>query len=238
MTCNEIDNRFKYHEPTADQQKRYAALRDMGRELAYAILNYCSDSREQSTALTRLDECIMHAKAAIERHDDPRQPGETSPLTVKSSIDSFNELRRSPAGTCLPRTASGTKIPHDDPKTDSTDAVKEEEAKRRARLAMRESLPLLIQFLVHEQTRLEKEGKRVNMEGILSLFNDLFDRSAPQVEKSVQGPQEHAANTLKVDKTASGFCIHKPAELSEEGVVAEGSENDDDDPYFEVGGTD
>lgn len=63
-----ISNRFTYHAPTEQQIKKYGSLRTRGKELAFLIEDLCPDSEEKTTALTRLDEVIMHANAAIARH--------------------------------------------------------------------------------------------------------------------------------------------------------------------------
>lgn len=65
----DISNRFMYHAPRGDQQPRYAALRDRARELALMIVDLTPISREQSLALTKLEECIMHANSAIARNE-------------------------------------------------------------------------------------------------------------------------------------------------------------------------
>lgn len=65
---HELADRFTYHAPQPDQIKKYGSLRTRGKELAFLIEELCPDSDEKSTALTRLDEVIMHANAAIARH--------------------------------------------------------------------------------------------------------------------------------------------------------------------------
>ena len=62
---NQFDGVFRYHEPQDDQIERYLAIRDKARELAYLIGNHTPPSREQSLALTHLQECVMFANAAI-----------------------------------------------------------------------------------------------------------------------------------------------------------------------------
>lgn len=65
----DIANRFTYHSPKPDQLPRYAALRDRARELAVMIVDLTPSSREQSLALTHLEEAIFFANAAIARHE-------------------------------------------------------------------------------------------------------------------------------------------------------------------------
>lgn len=61
----DIENTFTYHAPNEEQQKRYVELRNKAKELAYMIQSHCPDSREKSIALTKLQETIMMANAAI-----------------------------------------------------------------------------------------------------------------------------------------------------------------------------
>jgi len=64
-----IDNDFVYHAPFGDQVQRYADLREAGRQLAIKIVESTPISREQSLALTKLEEAIMHANSAIARNE-------------------------------------------------------------------------------------------------------------------------------------------------------------------------
>jgi len=60
-----IERIFTYHTPKGDQAERYVALRDKAKELAHMIDQKCLESREKSLAITKLQECIMMANAAI-----------------------------------------------------------------------------------------------------------------------------------------------------------------------------
>ena len=60
---------FNHHAPKGDQQRRYEVLRTAGKELAYLIAAYVPPSREQSTALTKLDEVLFWASAGIARNE-------------------------------------------------------------------------------------------------------------------------------------------------------------------------
>lgn len=61
----DIDKVFTYHPPNQLQIPRYEALRAFAREFAHKIDQFCPDSREKSLALTKLQECVMFANAAI-----------------------------------------------------------------------------------------------------------------------------------------------------------------------------
>ena len=63
-----IESDFKYHPPKDGQAEQYVALRDKAKELATMIATLVPQGREQSTALTRLEEAVMHANAGIARH--------------------------------------------------------------------------------------------------------------------------------------------------------------------------
>ncbi len=65
----DLDSRFSYHAPIADQAARYIALRNAARVYAQAIVENTPASREQSTALTHLDAASMFANAAIARNE-------------------------------------------------------------------------------------------------------------------------------------------------------------------------
>ena len=64
-----INNDFVYHSPHSDQLVRYASLREAGRLLAIQIIESTPVSREQSLALTNLEQAIMFANAAIARNE-------------------------------------------------------------------------------------------------------------------------------------------------------------------------
>lgn len=64
-----IENNFRYHPPHGDQPKRYEFIRDEAKKLARHLARLCPDSRELSLALTDLEDCVMHANAAIARNE-------------------------------------------------------------------------------------------------------------------------------------------------------------------------
>lgn len=64
-----LDNAFTYHPPKDDQAQRYTTLRNSAKLLAHEIATLAPESREQSLALTKLEEAIMWANAAIARNE-------------------------------------------------------------------------------------------------------------------------------------------------------------------------
>lgn len=65
----QLDKIFTYHAPKDDQPERYVAMRDQAKELAYNIVKNTPPSREQSLAITHLEEAIFYANAAIARNE-------------------------------------------------------------------------------------------------------------------------------------------------------------------------
>jgi len=65
----ELKRRFTYHPPKDDQLERYEKLRSNVAFLAAYIRSETPPSREQSLALTKLDEAVMWANAAIARNE-------------------------------------------------------------------------------------------------------------------------------------------------------------------------
>ena len=63
-----IENNFKYHAPKEGQPEIYAAIRDKAKQFAYYINEVAPDSREKSLAITKLEESVMWANAAIARN--------------------------------------------------------------------------------------------------------------------------------------------------------------------------
>src|SRR5580765_3595590 len=63
-----INNDFVYHPPFGDQVARYAAIREYDRQMAIQIVEDTPISREQSMALTFLEQAIFYANAAIREY--------------------------------------------------------------------------------------------------------------------------------------------------------------------------
>ena len=65
----DLTKRFTYHPPKGSQPERYVAIREKAKELATLIVECSKESREQSLALTKLEECSMWANAGIARNE-------------------------------------------------------------------------------------------------------------------------------------------------------------------------
>jgi hypothetical protein len=62
-----MQKRFTYHVPKDEQIAAYQAIRASGKSFAALVLEVCPPSRENSLALTRIEEAVMWANAAIAR---------------------------------------------------------------------------------------------------------------------------------------------------------------------------
>jgi hypothetical protein len=65
----QIERAFTYHAPKDSQPPRYTAIRGQAKELASSLLDLCPASRELSLALTKLEEAVFWANAAIARNE-------------------------------------------------------------------------------------------------------------------------------------------------------------------------
>ena len=61
----QVENSFTYHSPKSNQPERYLTLRDNAKTLAFDILHLVPPGREQSLAITKLEEAIMWANKGI-----------------------------------------------------------------------------------------------------------------------------------------------------------------------------
>lgn len=66
----EIAIRFTYHPPKGDQPEKYEDIRDYAHRYAQVLSTLCPDSRERSLALTKLEEVVFWANAAIARRSE------------------------------------------------------------------------------------------------------------------------------------------------------------------------
>ena len=66
---NRIEHNFKYHAPKTGQPEKYEKIRAEAKELALLFAELAPDSREKSLAITKLEEAVMWANAAIARNE-------------------------------------------------------------------------------------------------------------------------------------------------------------------------
>jgi hypothetical protein len=65
----QIEHNFSYHPPKGDQSERYISIREKAMVFAKWLDEYCPPSREKSLAITKLEECVFWANAAIARNE-------------------------------------------------------------------------------------------------------------------------------------------------------------------------
>jgi hypothetical protein len=65
----DIVKRFTYHAPKGDQAQRYGFMRGQILQLAEYVCMNTPPSREQSLAITKLEEAMFWANAAIARNE-------------------------------------------------------------------------------------------------------------------------------------------------------------------------
>lgn len=69
-TAAQIQQNFVYHPPVNESQReRYPRIRAASGDLAMLFATNCPPSRELSLALTKLEEAVMWANAAIARNE-------------------------------------------------------------------------------------------------------------------------------------------------------------------------
>ena len=71
ITFKELKNRFTYHKPIPklNQEERYKEIRATALSYAQYLITVTPESREQSLAITRLEEVMFWAIAAICRNE-------------------------------------------------------------------------------------------------------------------------------------------------------------------------
>ncbi len=67
MDAKTISRNFKHHPPTEPQILSHKEIRDTGKSFAAVIFYSTPESREQSLAITKIEEAVMWANAAIAR---------------------------------------------------------------------------------------------------------------------------------------------------------------------------
>ena len=64
-----IEKNFTYQAPNDGTPMKYSIIRDNAKHFALILNDMCPDSREKSLALTKLEETVMWANAAIARNE-------------------------------------------------------------------------------------------------------------------------------------------------------------------------
>jgi hypothetical protein len=64
----DLDNRFDYHRPDAVAQERHQRARGTIKSTAEYLVTFLPEGREKSLALTKLEEAMFWANAAIARN--------------------------------------------------------------------------------------------------------------------------------------------------------------------------
>lgn len=65
ITDLELENRFRYHKPTAESLKKHEIVTESTLALAKLLRDTCPEGRNLSIALTHLEDVRMRANAAI-----------------------------------------------------------------------------------------------------------------------------------------------------------------------------
>lgn len=93
ITHDDLANRFTYHAPSGNQTERYEDLRAGAFGLAELIVETTPHSREQSLALTKLEEAVMWANAAIARNEvavpEPAADDDAAELAEQSEAEAL-----------------------------------------------------------------------------------------------------------------------------------------------------
>ena len=69
ISTDDLANRFTYKPAKNDQPERYGAIRDDALKLATTINEEAPDGREKSLAITKIEEAVTWASAAIARSE-------------------------------------------------------------------------------------------------------------------------------------------------------------------------
>lgn len=77
MSPDDIHNRFAYHPPKSEERKReHENVRDGAMRLAMSWGGNLPPGREAALAITKLEEAMFWANAALARAEDPAAPTE------------------------------------------------------------------------------------------------------------------------------------------------------------------
>lgn len=64
----DLDKLFTYHAPGEKAIAAHGTVRQFGKDFALLVTATCPPSRERSLAITKIEETVMWANAAIARH--------------------------------------------------------------------------------------------------------------------------------------------------------------------------
>ncbi len=96
ITPEELATRFTYHPPRTGQPETYEAIRDAAKAFATYLVALTPESREQSLAVTAIEEAVFWANAAIARRESYRpQPGPVADRDGRANWSAFwSEAKR------------------------------------------------------------------------------------------------------------------------------------------------
>jgi hypothetical protein len=69
MLSSDLKKRFTYHPPKEGQPQRYEDIRADALKFADRLDMFCPECREKSLAITKLEEVVFWANAAIARNE-------------------------------------------------------------------------------------------------------------------------------------------------------------------------
>ena len=73
MEQGDILLRFSYHPPKPERSSDFVNIRDYAYDFAELINKLCPEGREKSLAITKIEEAVMWANAAIAREKDEKK---------------------------------------------------------------------------------------------------------------------------------------------------------------------
>lgn len=89
ITRDELNRRFDYHPPSPEAADTHASVRWVIKDVAIYLLGLMPESREASLAITKLEEALFWANAAIARN----QPKPEDAITVETTDTSTKPHR-------------------------------------------------------------------------------------------------------------------------------------------------